>query len=40
MVYVPPELLDLSRPGVVERIVAREDAEKWGIKNLDRLWVV
>ena len=39
MVHVPPELLDLSRPGVVERIVAREDAEKWGIKNLDRLWV-
>jgi HD-GYP domain-containing protein (c-di-GMP phosphodiesterase class II) len=39
MVYVPPELIDLARPGVVEKIVSREDAEKWGLKNLDRLWM-
>jgi putative nucleotidyltransferase with HDIG domain len=39
MVYVPPEVIDLGRPGVVEKIVSREDAEKWGIKNLDQLWV-
>jgi putative nucleotidyltransferase with HDIG domain len=38
MAYIPPELIDLSRPGVREKIVAREDAEKWGIKNLDQFW--
>ncbi|BAO31176.1 HD-GYP domain-containing protein [Sulfuritalea hydrogenivorans] len=38
MAYVPPELIDLSRPNVSEKIVAREDAEKWGIKNLDQYW--
>jgi len=36
--YVVPELLDLSRPGVTEKIVGREDAAQWGIKNLDDLW--
>ena len=38
MAYIPPELIDLSRPNVSEKIVAREDAEKWGIKNLDQDW--
>ena len=38
MAYIPPELIDLSRPNVSEKIVAREDAEKWGIKNLDQYW--
>jgi HD-GYP domain-containing protein (c-di-GMP phosphodiesterase class II) len=37
-VYIPPELIDLARPGVSEKIVAREDAAKWGIKNMDQLW--
>lgn len=37
-VYIVPELIDLSRPGVMEKIVGREDATKWGIKNLDELW--
>ncbi len=37
-VYIVPELIDLSRPGVIEKIVGREDAAKWGIKNLDELW--
>jgi putative nucleotidyltransferase with HDIG domain len=37
-VYIPPELIDLSRPGTTEKIVGREDAAKWGIKNLDELW--
>lgn len=36
--YIVPELIDLSRPGVTEKIVSREDAAKWGIKNLDELW--
>lgn len=37
-VYIVPELIDLSRPGVTEKIVGREDVAKWGIKNLDELW--
>ncbi|MBU0753124.1 MAG: HD-GYP domain-containing protein [Gammaproteobacteria bacterium] len=37
-VYVPPEAIDLSRPGTNEKIVGREDAATWGIKNLDELW--
>lgn len=36
--YIVPELIDLSRPGASEKIVGREDAAKWGIKNLDELW--
>ena len=36
--YIVPEVLDLSRPGVTEKIVGREDAAQWGIKNLDELW--
>jgi len=38
LAYVLPELIDLARPGVTEKIVAREDAEKWGIANLDQYW--
>ncbi len=38
--YIPPEMLDLSRPGATEKIAGREDAVKWGIKNLDQLWAV
>lgn len=37
-VYIPPEFIDLSRPGTAEKIVGREDAAKWGIRNLDELW--
>lgn len=37
-VYIKPELLDLSRPGVMDKIVSREEASKWGIKNLEQLW--
>ena len=37
--YIPPEIIDLSRPhGASEKIAGREDAAKWGIKNIDRLW--
>ena len=38
LAYLPPELLDLGRPATREKIVAREDPAKWGIKNLDRFW--
>ena len=37
-VYIVPEVIDLSRPSVMEKIVGREDAATWGIKNLDELW--
>ena len=36
--YIVPEVLDLSHPSVTEKIVGREDAATWGIKNLDELW--
>jgi len=36
--YIPPEIVDLSRPGCPEKIAGREDAAKWGIKELDRYW--
>jgi putative nucleotidyltransferase with HDIG domain len=36
--YIVPELIDLSRPEMTEKIIGREDAAKWGIKNLDELW--
>jgi len=36
--YIVPEVLDLSHPSVSEKIVGREDAATWGIKNLDALW--
>lgn len=36
--YLTPELIDLSRPGTKEKITSREDAAKWGIKDIDRLW--
>jgi len=36
--YIPPELIDLSRPPHTEKIVGREDAVKWGIKNVDQFW--
>ncbi len=37
--HIVPELIDLSRPSITEKIVGREDAAKWGITNLDQLWV-
>lgn len=37
--YIVPELIDLSRPGTTEKIVSREDAAQWGIRNLDELWL-
>jgi len=36
--YIPPELVDLSRPGSKEKIAGREDAAKWGIGDIDRFW--
>ncbi|MFA7281488.1 MAG: HD-GYP domain-containing protein [Sterolibacterium sp.] len=36
--YVQPEVVDLSRANCPEKIVGREDAAKWGIKNLHEMW--
>jgi putative nucleotidyltransferase with HDIG domain len=36
-VYIKPELIDLARNN--DKIVAREDAEKWGIKNVEEMWL-
>lgn len=36
--YIPPELVDLSRPGIRDKIAGREDPAKWGINNVDEIW--
>lgn len=35
--YITPEVIDLARSP--EKIAAREEAAKWGIKDVDRWWV-
>jgi putative nucleotidyltransferase with HDIG domain len=37
--YIMPELLDLADPITGDKIVAREDAEKWQLKNIDQYWL-
>lgn len=39
MGYIAPELIDLSRPGMNDKIASREDAAKWGLKDIDRYWL-
>ncbi|MFZ6749722.1 HD-GYP domain-containing protein [Undibacterium sp. Ren11W] len=39
LAYITPELLDLAGPGLQDRIVAREDAKKWDLKDIDRYWL-
>ncbi|KXB30042.1 phosphodiesterase [Dechloromonas denitrificans] len=34
--YIKPEVIDLARSA--EKIAGREDAAKWGIKDIDRYW--
>jgi hypothetical protein len=34
--YIKPEVIDLARSA--EKIAGREDAAKWGIKDVDRYW--
>ena len=36
--HIPPEIVDLARPGVKDKIVSREDAATWGLKNIEQLW--
>ena len=35
---IPPEVIDLSVPGVSEKIVSREDPAKWRFADLNELW--
>jgi HD-GYP domain-containing protein (c-di-GMP phosphodiesterase class II) len=37
--YIMPELLDLADPGTGDKIVAREDAEKWQLKDINKHWL-
>lgn len=39
MAYIAPLLLDLSAPGVQDKIMSREDAAAWGLKDIDRYWL-
>lgn len=39
MAYISPLLLDLSSPAVQDKIVSREDAAAWGLKDIDRYWL-
>ncbi len=36
--HIAPEVLDLSHPGVRDKIVSREDAAKWGLRDTEHLW--
>ncbi|MDO8653638.1 MAG: HD-GYP domain-containing protein [Undibacterium sp.] len=37
--YITPELLDLAGPGLQDKIVMREDANKWDLKDINRFWL-
>ncbi len=39
MAYISPVLLDLAGPGIQDKIVSREDASTWGLKDIDRYWL-
>jgi HD-GYP domain-containing protein (c-di-GMP phosphodiesterase class II) len=36
--HIPPEIVDLSRAGIKDKIVSRENAATWGLKNIEQLW--
>ena len=36
---IPPQRLDLARPGTIDRIVGRENAANWAGRGLDALWL-
>ncbi len=35
---IAPEVVDLSRPGTLDRIAGREDPAHWNFSDLDQLW--
>lgn len=34
--YIKPEIIDLAKPGVTDRIASREDPVKWGLQHINR----
>ena len=34
--YIKPELIDLSKPGAMDRIASREEPAKWGLQHINR----
>jgi putative nucleotidyltransferase with HDIG domain len=36
--HIAPEVIDLSRPGVTDKIAGREDPAQWNFVDLDKLW--
>jgi hypothetical protein len=38
MTHIAPEVLDLAHSATRDKIVSREDAVKWGLANIERLW--
>ena len=36
--HIPPEVIDLARPGCPDKIVSREDPGKWKFADLDKMW--
>lgn len=35
---IPPEVVDLSKPGVKDKITGREDPSKWNFPDINELW--
>lgn len=38
LTHITPELINLAAPGMRDEIVMREDAGKWGLKDIDQYW--
>ena len=36
--YIMPRLVDLADPGAGDKIVAREDAKKWQLTDINQYW--
>ena len=36
--HIAPEVVDLARPGVMDKIVSREVVANWGLKDIEQLW--
>ncbi|GAB4471513.1 MAG: cyclic di-GMP phosphodiesterase [Burkholderiaceae bacterium] len=36
--HIPPQTIDLARPGTADRIVGREDPQRWGLTRVDETW--
>ena len=37
-VYIKPEIVDLARPGALDKITSREEPARWGIADFNRFW--